>query len=180
MGKIKHVDDPKEVGRRVATLRAKRGLSQRDLASPGCSYAYISRVEAGVRTPSGQALDHLAERLGTTAKYLATGELEAWQHGLDEAGLEMGDLDEHERAVLERSLDDAAKHAARIVGESIVELRVENARQLFRTGANMMQASENTGAPLQRLQEALTPADHDSHESAFNDVVAASLEERRP
>jgi ribosome-binding protein aMBF1 (putative translation factor) len=44
------------VGRRIRRLREERGLSQRDLSEPGTSYAYISRVEAGVRNPSEKAL----------------------------------------------------------------------------------------------------------------------------
>lgn len=43
-------------------LREKRGLSQRELSEPGVSYAYISRVEAGVRNPSEKALRALACR----------------------------------------------------------------------------------------------------------------------
>ncbi|MDP9306777.1 MAG: helix-turn-helix domain-containing protein [Actinomycetota bacterium] len=62
-----------KVGRRIKALRAERGLSQRDLAGPGMSYAYISRIEAGARTPSLSALIELADRLDTSALYLATG-----------------------------------------------------------------------------------------------------------
>jgi transcriptional regulator with XRE-family HTH domain len=61
------------VGQRLHRLRVKHGLSQRDLASPGVSYAYISRFEAGSRTPSAKALRALAAKLGTTALYLETG-----------------------------------------------------------------------------------------------------------
>jgi transcriptional regulator with XRE-family HTH domain len=62
------------VGQRIKRLREERGLSQRDLAEPGISYAYISRIEDGQRTPSEKALRKLAERLGTTALYLETGD----------------------------------------------------------------------------------------------------------
>jgi transcriptional regulator with XRE-family HTH domain len=37
------------------------------------SYAYISRIEAGTRTPSAKALQVLAANLGISALYLATG-----------------------------------------------------------------------------------------------------------
>jgi transcriptional regulator with XRE-family HTH domain len=60
-------------GQRIRRLRRERGLSQRDLASPGVGYAYISRIETGTRTPSAKALQSLAEKLGRTALYLATG-----------------------------------------------------------------------------------------------------------
>jgi len=61
-----------KVGARIKALRPERGLSQRDLAAPGLSYAYISRIEAGARTPSPSAVIELAARLETSALYLAT------------------------------------------------------------------------------------------------------------
>ncbi|HEY8029657.1 MAG TPA: helix-turn-helix domain-containing protein [Gaiellaceae bacterium] len=61
------------IGQRLKRLRLERGLSQRELAAPGVSYAYISRIEAGTRQPSVKALRKLAEKLGVTADYLETG-----------------------------------------------------------------------------------------------------------
>jgi transcriptional regulator with XRE-family HTH domain len=62
-----------EVGARLKRLRLDRGLSQRDLSSPGVSYAYISRIEAGARTPSVKALRKLAQSLNVSVEYLETG-----------------------------------------------------------------------------------------------------------
>jgi transcriptional regulator with XRE-family HTH domain len=61
------------IGQRLKRLRLERGLSQRELAAPGVSYAYISRIEAGTRQPSVKALRRLAAKLGITADYLETG-----------------------------------------------------------------------------------------------------------
>ena len=61
------------IGQRLRRLRHERGLSQRDLASPGVSYAYISRIEAGARRPSVKALRQLAPKLGISVEYLETG-----------------------------------------------------------------------------------------------------------
>src|SRR5215216_6640107 len=61
------------VGSRLKRLRLQRGLSQRDLSSPGVSYAYISRIEAGARTPSVKALRKLAQKLAVSVEYLETG-----------------------------------------------------------------------------------------------------------
>ncbi len=61
------------VGARLRRLRIERGLSQRSLATQGVSYAYISRIEAGARTPSVKALRMLARRLGVSVDYLETG-----------------------------------------------------------------------------------------------------------
>lgn len=61
------------IGRRLKRLRLERGLSQRELAAPGVSYAYISRIEAGTRQPSVKALRRLGAKLGVSAEYLETG-----------------------------------------------------------------------------------------------------------
>ena len=66
------------IGARLRRLRVERGASQRDLSAPGITYAYISRIEAGARTPSMKALRMLAQKLGVTPEYLETGsELDA-------------------------------------------------------------------------------------------------------
>jgi transcriptional regulator with XRE-family HTH domain len=61
------------IGLRLKRLRLERGLSQRELAAPGVSYAYISRIEAGTRQPSVKALRKLAAKLAVTADYLESG-----------------------------------------------------------------------------------------------------------
>jgi transcriptional regulator with XRE-family HTH domain len=64
---------PETIGQRLKRLRLERGLSQRELAAPGVSYAYISRIEAGTRQPSVKALRKLAAKLEVSADYLETG-----------------------------------------------------------------------------------------------------------
>lgn len=71
--KSTHVDDPHAVGRRLRNAREKAGLSQRQLSFPGCSPAYISRIEAGDRIPSLQLLREMGRRLDVSEDYLATG-----------------------------------------------------------------------------------------------------------
>ncbi|MFD8795344.1 helix-turn-helix domain-containing protein, partial [Streptomyces vinaceus] len=67
------MDEPAEIGRRVARMRAERGLTQRALAEPSYTPAYISTLESGKVRPSETALRFLAERLGTSYEELATG-----------------------------------------------------------------------------------------------------------
>jgi transcriptional regulator with XRE-family HTH domain len=69
-----HVDDPAAVGQRLKEARIAAGLSQRQLSFPGCSAAYISRLEAGDRVPSLQLLRKIAAKLGADEQYLAMGE----------------------------------------------------------------------------------------------------------
>jgi transcriptional regulator with XRE-family HTH domain len=62
------------VGKRIRDRRLELGLSQRAISAPGSSYAYISRIEAGNRSPSIEALIAVAEKLETTALALLTGD----------------------------------------------------------------------------------------------------------
>jgi transcriptional regulator with XRE-family HTH domain len=63
----------KEIGKRVKEMRLQRGLSQRQIAGPGISYAYVSRIESGTRTPSLKAIVALADKLGVSPLYLLIG-----------------------------------------------------------------------------------------------------------
>jgi transcriptional regulator with XRE-family HTH domain len=71
--RIPHYDDPVAVGVRLHEAREAAGLSQRELAFPGCSAAYISRIERGERIPSLQVMRELARRTGVSEAYLARG-----------------------------------------------------------------------------------------------------------
>jgi transcriptional regulator with XRE-family HTH domain len=62
------------VGERIRQRRVALGLSQRELASEGVTYAYISRLEANARQPSVKALRKLAPKLGVSVHWLETGE----------------------------------------------------------------------------------------------------------
>ncbi|MFF0779342.1 tetratricopeptide repeat protein [Streptomyces sp. NPDC003720] len=66
-------DDPQVVGRRVQQLRTERGLTQRQLAEPTYTPAYISTLEAGRVRASDEALRHIAGRLGVAFEELAVG-----------------------------------------------------------------------------------------------------------
>jgi tetratricopeptide (TPR) repeat protein len=135
--KSTHVDDPAAVGERLRSAREAAGLSQRQLAFPGCSPAYISRIEAGERIPSLQLLRELGRRLGVSEDYLATGASgRTQQFSLLEAelALRLDDLDyarelytgllEHEGPAGERSLaQEGLGHLA---------LRTGNVREAIR------------------------------------------------
>jgi tetratricopeptide (TPR) repeat protein len=75
----------------------RAGLSQRRLAFPGCSAAYISRIEAGGRIASPQVLEELARRLGVHAEYLVAGTTSGPHLLLDDAEIALR-LDEVEEA----------------------------------------------------------------------------------
>ena len=114
--KSTHVDDPAECGRRLKEARERAGISQRRLAFPGCTAAYISRIEAGERIPSLQLLRELGRRLGVSADWLATGSdaaLPESQRLLEaEVALRLDDLERAERLYAE-ALSQAALPADR-------------------------------------------------------------------
>ena len=60
-------------GQRLKQLRIERGQTQRELAEPAYTDAYVSAVEAGRRTPSSEALRHFALKLGVGEEELLTG-----------------------------------------------------------------------------------------------------------
>ena len=105
------------IGARVRRLRLERGLSQRELAEPGVSYAYVSRIEAGERKPSLKALRILARKLGVSLEHLETGAPVSAAHArelrLGQAELEtrMGEDPRAAAAVFRELLDDARTSA---------------------------------------------------------------------
>jgi transcriptional regulator with XRE-family HTH domain len=111
-----HYDDPVAVGLRLREAREAAGISQRELAFPGCSAAYISRIERGERIPSLQVMRELARRIGISESALAYGR-ERIDVGVSEAVAAVeaaeaaGDNDELAKAY--RALSRAASRAAK-------------------------------------------------------------------
>ncbi len=61
------------IGKRLRRLRLAKGLTQRELAAPNFTDAYVSTIEAGRRHPSRRALEHFADKLGVSVDELASG-----------------------------------------------------------------------------------------------------------
>lgn len=97
-----HIDSPREVGDRLKSARLRVGLSQRQLAFPGCTAAYISRLEAGARVPSLQMVNELASRLEVSGQWLATG--------IDSGTAEPSELIEAEVALRLGETEEAERH----------------------------------------------------------------------
>jgi tetratricopeptide (TPR) repeat protein len=138
------------IGQRLRRLRHERGLSQRELASPGVSYAYISRIEAGARRPSVKALRMLARKLGVSADYLETGS-------------EIRDTDERELRIADAELElrlaeqpaDAAKKLEQLRDEALAAGdAVAGARTNVALGLAASGAGRNAEA-IERLEAGL-------------------------
>ena len=107
-------------------------MSQRDLSSPGISYAYISRIEAGARTPSVKALRQIAGKLGVTVEHLETGEPTPTELGVADAGVEYASLTTAELRVIRAAVEEGARKAARGAAERVINDRREAEREALR------------------------------------------------
>jgi transcriptional regulator with XRE-family HTH domain len=139
-----------EIGVRLRRLRTEKGLSQRELAAPGVSYAYISRIEAGTRRPSVKALRKLARKLGVTPEYLETG---SDIRDVDERELRLSDAELRLR--LDASPEDARAAFAELLEEAI---DAGDARSVVRARIGLGLAAANAGAHAEsvaRLEEAI-------------------------
>ncbi|MFJ2476929.1 tetratricopeptide repeat protein [Streptomyces sp. NPDC087659] len=123
------MDEPAEIGRRVQRRRAQLGLTQRQLAEPSYTPAYISTLEAGRVRPSETALRFLAERLGTSFEELSTGRP---AHLATELRLALTDA---QRELTTGSAEDAAVSYRRLLTDAEhLELTVEQAEALLGLG----------------------------------------------
>ena len=114
-----HVDDAAAAGLRLKEARIAAGLSQRQLAFPGCSAAYISRLEAGHRVASLQLLRKIAAKLGVDEEFLATGIAREHPRPAElveaDVALRLDDLDgarDHYERALKTSADPRARAEA--------------------------------------------------------------------
>jgi len=62
-----------DFGQRLRSMRLEAGLSQGDLAGGELSASYVSLLETGKRSPSGDVLNQLASRLGCSTTQLTEG-----------------------------------------------------------------------------------------------------------
>jgi len=98
-------------------------MSQRDLSSPGVSYAYISRIEGGARVPSVKALRRLAAKLGVSVEHLETGEPTPVERGVADAGLDFASLTTKELQTIQAAAERAARDGAQRAAEETLEDR---------------------------------------------------------
>jgi len=112
--KSTHIAEPAVAGRRLRAARERAGVSQRGLAFPGCSAAYISRVEAGERIASPRVLNELALRLRVDYAYLIGASDVLAASVLDDAeiALRLDEMDDAAR-LFQQALDEARENRGR-------------------------------------------------------------------
>ncbi|MFI1016695.1 tetratricopeptide repeat protein [Streptomyces sp. NPDC020965] len=131
------MDEPAEIGRRVQRLRKERGLTQRQLAHPSYTPAYVSTLEAGRVRPSETALHFLAERLGASFEELATG-----RPARLATELRLG-LTDAQRELATGAADEAAVHYRRLLTDAEhLDLGPERAEALLGLGECALETGE--------------------------------------
>jgi transcriptional regulator with XRE-family HTH domain len=85
------LDLARQVGARLKAARTRAGLTQRELAEPRYTKAYISALENGLIKPSMAALRFLARKLGTVPSTFLADEDTHWQRLDAELRLAAGD-----------------------------------------------------------------------------------------
>jgi transcriptional regulator with XRE-family HTH domain len=167
------------MGGRIKRLRLARGLSQRDIAGPGVSHAYVSRIEAGSRMPSVRALRWLARRLEVSVDYLETG------RDLDQAGereLQMSDVE------LRLRLDQPTSDVEDEIEAILIEARQAGDSDIVSRGLVALGlAAARTGRTFQaaeRLEAAIAahpvsaPARPDVYSTLAQSYVALGVPDR--
>ncbi|MEU8964051.1 helix-turn-helix transcriptional regulator [Streptomyces sp. NPDC048491] len=135
------MDEPAVIGRRVQRLRSQLGLTQRQLAEPAYTPAYVSTLESGKVRPSEAALRHLAERLRTTYEELTTG-----RPARLATELRLG-LTDAQRALATGEADEAAVRFRRLLTEAeLHHLDEERAEALLGLGDCALETGELTDA----------------------------------
>jgi tetratricopeptide (TPR) repeat protein len=142
------------------------------LAKPRYTVSYVSQIEAGRRTPSPQALEFFAGRLGVTPRYLATGIPEgievSLRYRLEEARLElrMGHPAEAE-AILRPVIEQAGQYglsrlraqATATLGRSLAgQARVREAIDAYEASLEEDLPSTEEGSTVARLGSAYRSA----------------------
>jgi tetratricopeptide (TPR) repeat protein len=125
------------VGKRLRHLRLAKGLTQRELAEPRYTHAYLCSIETGRKPGSKAALEYFATKLGVSLEELTTGRS---PHLETQLGLRMM---EGRVALSAGKLDEAAE---------IFEGIIKQAHR-YRLPRVQARAEELLGLRLERLGE---------------------------
>ena len=164
---------------RLLRLRRERGLSQRQLAFPDFTAAYISRIEAGARQPSVRALRKFAAKLRVSAEYLETGS----EFG-GSRERELGLIDAELQLRLGEDTRTSTRTLTRVL-EQALAVGDLGATTRARIGLGMNAAHEGRHSDSARLLEqatesgAITPVDRPDVYTALGRAYAAQGERTR-
>lgn len=177
--------DQRRVGERIRRLRQEKGLSQREVAQPAMSAAYLSLIEGGQRPASEKALGHIASKLGVDRDELVLGKPTGTEGRLElqlqeaRAAAHRGNLERAEELLVEVEAESARYKMATVQAKALTQLgslalsadEVERASDLFIEALELMREC----APHQKF-EALVGAAQVHHAQGDTRMAVHMLE----
>ena len=177
------LDLAREVGVRLKAARTRAGLTQRELAEPRYTKAYISALENGLIKPSMAALRFLARRLGTVpAAFLADHDTH-WERLDAELRLAAGDwasAADRFRSIVDAGVAGGGRGLA-LLGLAEASYRLGRSRDVVALAAEARELLTGAGrtAEAQRATYWLAAGHHASDDPArarmlFEELLAAA------
>jgi transcriptional regulator with XRE-family HTH domain len=145
------LDLARQIGTRLKAARLRSGMTQRQLAEPRYTKAYISALENGLIKPSMAALRFLARRLGTVPSEFLADQDSAWQRLDAELRLAAGDW----KAAIDRFQDildgDAAglNRGLTLLGLAEATYRLGHARETIAAAAEAVELLTAAARPAE-------------------------------
>jgi transcriptional regulator with XRE-family HTH domain len=177
------LDLARQVGARLKAARTRAGLTQRELAEPRYTKAYISALENGLIKPSMAALRFLARRLGTVPSAFLADEDTHWQRLDAELRLAAGDwqaASDRFQAILDSDPEGVTRGLA-LLGLAEASYRLDRARDTIAAATEALELLSNASRPTeaQRATYWLAAGHHASDDPArarmlFEELLAAT------
>ena len=176
----------RQVGARLKAARARAGLTQRELAEPRYTKAYISALENGLIKPSMAALRFLARRLGTVPSAFLADEDTHWQRLDGELRLAAGDWQaaaDRFQAILDTDPAGMGRGLC-LLGLAEASYRLGRSRETIAQASEALELLSTAGrrAEAQRATYWLAAGHHASDDPArarmlFEELLAATTVE---
>ena len=173
------LDLARQVGTRLKAARTRAGLTQRELAEPRYTKAYISALENGLIKPSMAALRFLARRLGTVPSEFLADEDTQWQRLEAELRLAAGDWQaaaDRYAEILDTEVAGVARGRA-LLGLAEASYRMGQARQTIGSASEAVELLSRGGrsAEADRARYWLAAGHHASGDPARARILLEEL-----
>jgi transcriptional regulator with XRE-family HTH domain len=149
-------DLARQVGMRLKAARTQARMTQRELAEPRYTKAYISALEKGLIKPSLAALRYLARRLGTVPEAFLADPDTQWQRIDAELRLAAGDWQsaaDRFRAILETEIEGAGRGLS-LLGLAEASYRLGQGRETIGLAAEARQLLVAANRPAEARRAA--------------------------
>jgi transcriptional regulator with XRE-family HTH domain len=159
-----------QVGARLKAARSRAGLTQRELAEPRYTKAYVSALEHGLIKPSMAALRYLAHRLGTVPEAFLADQDTQWDRLDAELRLAAGDWQaaaDRFQSILDTGVDGMARGLA-LLGLAEATYRLGDGRRVIvhATEARELLRAAQRSAELARATYWLAAGHHATEDTA--------------